>query len=83
MCLMPCASNKGADQPAHPRSLVSAFVVPCLDSIIPILAASSISRLYLVTVAEHTGLSLTWSQIPEDTFRVMWLICHCLSFSGV
>ena len=34
MCLMPYANNKGADQPAHPRSLISAFVVRCLDSII-------------------------------------------------
>ena len=25
-------NNKGADQPAHPRSLISAFVVRCLDS---------------------------------------------------
>ena len=31
-------NNKGADQPAHPRSLISAFVVRCLDSIILILA---------------------------------------------
>ena len=30
-----CANNKGADQPAHPRSLISAFVVRCLDSIVP------------------------------------------------
>ena len=29
---MPYANNKGADQPAHPRSLISAFVVRCLDS---------------------------------------------------
>ena len=29
MCLMPYANNKGADQPAHPRSLISAFVVRC------------------------------------------------------
>ena len=34
MCLMPYANNKGADQPAHPRSLINAFVVRCLDSII-------------------------------------------------
>ena len=27
MCPMPYANNKGADQPAHPRSLISAFVV--------------------------------------------------------
>ena len=26
MCLMPYVNNKGADQPAHPRSLISAFV---------------------------------------------------------
>ena len=32
------ANNKGADQAAHPRSLISAFVVRCLDSIIPLLA---------------------------------------------
>ena len=25
-------NNKGADQPAHPRSLISAFVFRCLDS---------------------------------------------------
>ena len=34
MCLMSYANNKGADQPAHSRSLISAFVVRCLDSII-------------------------------------------------
>ena len=33
---MPYANNKGADQAVHPRSLVRAFVVRCLDSIIPI-----------------------------------------------
>ena len=32
MCLMPYANNKGADQPAHPRSLISTFVVRCLDN---------------------------------------------------
>ena len=34
MCLMSYVNNKGADQPAHPRSLINAFVVHCLDSII-------------------------------------------------
>ena len=37
-CLMPYANNKGVDQPAHPRSLISSFVVRCLDSMIGILA---------------------------------------------
>ena len=43
-CLMPYANNKGADQPAHPRSLISTFVVRCLDSMICILAISKVSR---------------------------------------
>ena len=33
-CVMSYANNKGVDQPAHPRSPISAFVVRCLDSII-------------------------------------------------
>ena len=32
-CLMTYANNKGVDQPAHLRSLISIFVVRCLDSI--------------------------------------------------
>ena len=38
-------NNKGADQPAHPRSLISTFVVRCLDSIISLVSISEISRL--------------------------------------
>ena len=43
--LMTYANNKGADQPAHPRSLISTFVVRCLDSIMPLVSISEISRL--------------------------------------
>ena len=39
------ANNKGADQPAHPRSLISTFIVRCPDSIIPIPAIAKISSL--------------------------------------
>ena len=45
MCLMAYANNKGADQPAHPRSLINTFVVRCLDSIIPVVSISKISSL--------------------------------------
>ena len=41
---MPNANN-GTDHPAHLHSLIRAFVVHCLDSIISILAKSKISRL--------------------------------------
>ena len=65
---MPYANNKGADQPAHPRSLISTFVVRCLDSMICILAISKVSRFKLTSVAELSGLKVTWAKIPEDTF---------------
>ena len=36
------ANNTGADQPAHPRSLISAFVIRFLESIICKLATGEI-----------------------------------------
>ena len=66
--VMTYANNKGADQPVHPRSVISAFVVRCLDSIIPLVSTSEISSLYLASVAEQAGLSLPWSKTPEDRF---------------
>ena len=42
-CLRKVANNKCADQPAHPRSLISAFVIRLLESIISRLATSKIS----------------------------------------
>ena len=45
MCLMSYTNNKGADQPAHPRSVISAFVVRCLDSITSLDSIAEISRL--------------------------------------
>ena len=42
MCLMPFANNKGADQPAHPHSLISTFVVRSFDSMICILVLSRV-----------------------------------------
>ena len=44
MCLMPYVNDIGADQPAHPRTLISTFVVRCLDSMIFILAIPKVSR---------------------------------------
>ena len=54
-------NNKGAGQPAHPRSLISAFIVHYLDSIIPLVSISKLSSLYLSSVAVQAGLSLPWS----------------------
>ena len=64
----PYANNKGTDQPAHPRSLISAFVIRCLDSIIPLVSMPKISSLYLASVAAQTGLRLNWSQTLKTGF---------------
>ena len=77
---MSYANNKGADQPAHPGSLISAFVVHCLDSVMSLVSVTKISRLMLAYVAEQASLSLTWSEIPEGTFShdeaQMFCFCH-------
>ena len=50
------------------RSLISTFVVHCLDSIILLVSLSKISSLYLASVAEQAGLSL------KTGFLMTWLI---------
>ena len=65
---MSYAENKGADQPAHPRSLISAFVVRCLDSIIPIFDTSKFSRLSLASEDEQASVNLTWTQPRSRDF---------------
>ena len=62
------ANKKAAVQPAHPCSLISAFFVHCLDSIILTLTKYKLSRLQLVSVAERAGLYLTGSQTPIGKF---------------
>ena len=42
-CLRGFANNTGADQPGHPRSLISSFVIRFLESIICKLATGEIS----------------------------------------
>ena len=42
-CLWRFANNTGADQPAHLRSLISAFVIRFLESIIHIPVTGEIS----------------------------------------
>ena len=39
-CLLEFGNNTGADQPAYPRSLISAFVIRILERIISKLATS-------------------------------------------
>ena len=43
ICLRGVANNTGVDQPAHPRSVISAFVIRVLESTICKLATGEIS----------------------------------------
>ena len=42
-CRMTYANTKGVDQTVHPNSLIIAFVVRCLDSMVYILVKSKVS----------------------------------------
>ena len=70
------ANNKSADQPAHARSLISPFVVHCLDSMIPLVSISKISSLYLASMAVQADLHITRSQTLKTGFLMMRLILY-------
>ena len=80
---MPYANNKGADQTARMRSLISTFVVRCLNSILSLVSISEISSLYLASVAAQVGLCFTWLQTPKTGFLVTRLICVSTSLPSL
>ena len=71
-CLRVVANNKNADQPTHPRSLISVFVIRLLESIISRLATIEISIVLLLSVTEETGLSET----PKTGYLASRPICY-------
>ena len=62
------ANIKGADQPAHSRSLVSAFVFRYLDRIQTLFGTCKVSPFWLVSVAVQAGVSLSWIQSLKKAF---------------
>ena len=58
-------NNNGTDQPAHPPSLISAFVIHFLEIITSRLAMSDNSNFRLVSVAVQAGLNLTFLEPPK------------------
>ena len=71
-CLRKFANDNGADQPAHPRRLISAFVIRLSESIISRLATSEISIFQIVSIAEETGLKLALSETQKTGFLTTW-----------
>ena len=74
LCHRPYVNNKGADQPVRMHRLSSAFVVLCLDRIIPLVSISKLSSLYLASVAGQADLSLPLLQTPKTGFLMTRLI---------
>ena len=78
-CLCGFANNKGADQPTHLHSLINAFFIRLLESIRSTFVTVEFSILWLVFVAEETGLSLNFSESWKTGFVTLRLICTWLS----
>ena len=66
--LMLYANNKGADQPAYPRSLISAFVVRCLDSVMSLVYVTKISSLMLASVLSRPVWVWPGRKLPKTRF---------------
>ena len=73
-CHRSLQENKGADQLAHPRSLISTFAIHKLNSIVFKLAPSEISLFYLVSVAEKAGFGMILSGTLNTGFVVSMFI---------
>ena len=74
-CAVIC-NNKGPDQPAHLRSLISNFVVCFLRRLIPRLASCEKNSIfYLACLAEGTGLRLLCRKPRRQVFSRRGLCC--------
>ena len=65
------ANNKGIDQPAHTRSLVSAFVI--LNDLKSKVARSDISRSSSFVALQHDVVSDYASVIVEDFVKIRFM----------
>ena len=61
-------------------SLISAFIIPLLESIICILAARDISNFYLVSVAEQASLNLNLSETSDMFSHATARIMLCMLY---
>ena len=62
------ATNKDADHSAHLRSLISTFVIRCLDIRMLAAFAYEFPRCSIASEANQVGLCLPWSEIPKTGF---------------
>ena len=67
-CLRRFANNKGADQPTHQRSLISAFIIRILESIISKLASRKKITILAILCDWGDWFESSFYGSPEDRF---------------
>ena len=66
---MPYVNNKSTDHPAHPHRLINAFLVRCLDSIIPISIIPILAKYKISRLCGCTGRFVSYLVAdPKDGF---------------
>ena len=81
-CLMIC-NNNGPDQPAHPRSLISNFVVCFLRRIIPRLASCEKKINFLSSLfSRRDWFETPFVGNPEDRFSGVMACVACSTVLG-
>ena len=82
---MPYANNKGADQPMHPRSVISTFIAHSLSSMVPVVAKTEFQDCSsLCSLAGRFESCLITN--PEDRFsrdetqRIIVFVGKCIAF---
>ena len=66
--LLTCASNEDSNQPAHPRSLIRAFVVRMKKPCIPGFPKCDQWRFWSDCANAQADLNLRWAHMSEGTF---------------
>ena len=58
--------DKDSDQPEHYCSLISTFIDPCMDSIIPVVSISKSLKPHLISVAGYISLCRAVLKTPQN-----------------
>ena len=63
LLFMSYTDNKGTEQPVYPRSLISAFVIHSLDSIIPVSEDPRLASYHISLFIKKNLSSGVWDQL--------------------
>ena len=73
-------NSKGADQPVHPRSPISAYAIHLIENIESKLATSELAIFQVISVAPQFGLRMAWLEnLKTDFLRMRRKISQCVT----